>query len=190
MMAIRGLLLLFMITVIGGVAYPLAVTGLTHVLFPKQANGSLVYERGRPIGSTLIGQEFKEPGYFHGRPSAAEYDAANSTGSNLGPTNKVLLDQIAKAAVAVRKENGLPANTPVPSDLVTASASGLDPDISPAAALLQVGRVARARHVSKSIVHGLVLNHIERRQFGVLGEPLVNVLELNLALDRLGSSGR
>lgn len=189
MMFIRALILLLALTVIGGFAYPLAVTGLTQAFFPHQANGSLVYEKGKAVGSTLIEQDFKGPGYFYGRPSAAHYDAANSGGSNLGPTNKVLLDRIAQKAAAVRKENGLAANAPVPADLVTASASGLDPDITPAAALLQVPRVARDRKLSTAAVKHLVLSQVQPREFGVLGEPTVNVLELNLALDRMGNRG-
>jgi len=151
------LLLLFM-TLLTGVAYPLAVTGLARVLFPRQAGGSVLYRDGQPVGSALIGQHFSGSGYFHGRPSAAGqgYDAADSGASNLGPTNRVLLNQIAQRAAQVRRENGLPPGARVPDDLVTASGSGLDPDISPAAAYLQVPRVAAARHLPVAAVRSLV----------------------------------
>ncbi len=180
------LLLLFM-TILTGVAYPLAVTGLAQGLFPRQADGSIIYRDGRPVGSSLIGQKFSGPGYFHGRPSAAGhgYDATASGGSNLGPTSKTLINHVARRAALVRKENGLPPGAPVPSDLVTSSASGLDPDISPAAAFLQVPRVAKARHLSEDQVRTLVQNHIKGPELGFMGNPRVNVLRLNLALDKL-----
>ncbi|MDA8333894.1 MAG: potassium-transporting ATPase subunit KdpC [Peptococcaceae bacterium] len=180
------LLLLFM-TILTGVAYPLAVTGLAQGLFPRQADGSIIYRDGRPVGSSLIGQKFSGPGYFHGRPSAAGhgYDATASGGSNLGPTSKTLIKHVARRAALVRKENGLPPGAPVPSDLVTSSASGLDPDISPAAAFLQVPRVAKARHLSEDQVRTLVQNHIKGPELGFMGNPRVNVLRLNLALDKL-----
>lgn len=181
-------MLLLVITILTGVAYPLVVTGLAQVIFPHQANGSLIYKNGKPVGSVLIGQNFNNPRYFHSRPSAAGqngYDASNSSGSNSGPTNKAFLDTLAKRAAQVRQENGLPANAPVPSDLITASASGLDPDISPAAAQIQVARVAKARNLSVQTVQNLVNKYTEGRTFGLLGEPRVNVLKLNLALDSL-----
>jgi len=180
------LLLLFMI-LLTGVAYPLAVTGLARVFFPRQAAGSILYKDGQPVGSALIGQNFSGPGYFHGRPSAAGqgYDAASSGASNLGPTDKALLNQIARRAAEVRQENGLSPKAPVPADLVTASGSGLDPDISPASAFLQVPRVAAARHLPVEAVQKLVQSHIQGPELGFLGEPRVNVLQLNLDLDKM-----
>ncbi|BCV21983.1 potassium-transporting ATPase subunit KdpC [Moorella sp. Hama-1] len=186
---LTAVLMLVVMTVLTGIIYPLATTGLARVLFPYQAGGSLAYRDGRPVGSSLIGQNFTGPGYFHGRPSAAGpdgYDAAASSGSNLGPTNAKLVAAIARRLETVRAENGLPAGTPVPADLVTASASGLDPDISPAAAYLQVPRVARARNLPEEQVRALVTKNITGRQFGLLGEPRVNVLQLNLELDKMG----
>jgi K+-transporting ATPase ATPase C chain len=166
-----------------GIVYPLVVTGFARVLFPKQADGQLIERNGVVVGSHLIGQTFSGPGYFWSRPSAAGtgYDAANSSGSNLGPTNKDLGTRV-KASVATLDPKG---TAPVPIDLVTASASGLDPDISPAAAFYQVGRVAAERHVSEDVVRNLVSAHVTQRQFGLLGEPRVNVLELNLDLDKM-----
>nr|MBP8275025.1 potassium-transporting ATPase subunit KdpC [Acidobacteriota bacterium] len=151
--------------------------------FPAKANGSLIMKDGQVIGSALIGQTFVSPMYFHGRPSAAGagYDAASSGGTNLGPTNKKLIDDVSARVAAAQAEN---PGVPVPVDLVTSSASGLDPHISPAAALFQAPRVARERHVSEDAVRALVISHVEGRQLGVLGEPRVNVLLLNLALDR------
>jgi len=184
----RALLLLLVMTVLTGIAYPLAVTGLANVIFPKQAAGSLAYKGDQPIGSVLIGQNFSDARYFSGRPSAAGkdgYDAANSSGSNLGPTNKAFLDSAAMQAEKVRTDNGLAATSSVPGDLITASASGLDPHISPEAAVIQVSRVAKARKLSEQKVQALADQYTENRQFGLLGEPRVNVLKLNIALDAL-----
>ncbi len=170
-----------------GIGYPLAVTGLAHVLFPKQADGSLIERNGVLVGSRLIGQAFSGLGYFWPRPSAAGngYDASNSGGSNYAPTNAALAMRVA-AAVATLNPKG--TNGSVPIDLVTASASGLDPDISPAAAFYQVARVAAARHVGEDAVRNMVAAHIAQRQFGLLGEPRVNVLELNLDLDKMAAA--
>ncbi len=184
----KAFTLLLALTLLTGVVYPLAVTGLAKFIFPQQANGSLIYKDGQAVGSTLIGQNFDDPRYFSNRPSAAGkdgYDAANSSGSNLGPTNKALLDQVAKQAEKVRSDNGLAASSPVPGDLITSSASGLDPDISPQAAAIQVARVAKARNLSAQNVQDLVNKFTEDRQLGFLGEPRVNVLKLNMALDSL-----
>jgi K+-transporting ATPase ATPase C chain len=170
-------------TLLLGVVYPLLVTALAQALFPDQANGQLVNRDGRAIGSQIIGQPFSSADYFHGRPSAAGggYDAANSGGTNLGPTNKKLIEAVASRVTAARLDN---PTDPVPIDFVTASASGLDPHISPSAAFFQVPRVARARHQNQAAVRTLVESAVEPRQFGFLGEPRVNVLLLNLALDQ------
>ncbi len=169
-------------TVLLGVIYPLVITGLAQAIFHDKANGQLIRRNGQLIGSRIIGQTFTGPGYFHSRPSAAGngYDAGNSGGSNLGPTNKKLLDRVATEAATLKSEN---PNAAVPIDLVTTSASGLDPDITPAAADFQVPRVARERGMSQNDVSRLVSAHTQGRQFGFLGEPRVNVLELNLELD-------
>ncbi len=175
------------LTVVTGLCYPLAVTGLAQVLFPRQANGSLIVDHGAVVGSELIGQPFSDPKHFWSRPSATSphaYNAASSGGSNLGPTNQALIDQVRQNVAALRRAD--PGNTaPVPVDLVTSSASGLDPDISVAAALYQVSRVARGRGLPVETVRRLVARHTAGRQFGILGEPRVNVLELNRALDSL-----
>lgn len=163
-----------------GIGYPLLVTGIARLAFHDKADGQLIVQNGQIAGSHLIGQPFTGPGYFHSRPSAAGtgYDAANSSGSNLGPTSKALSDRVAGSITS--EGNG----SAVPVDLVTASGSGLDPDISPAAALYQVARIARDRKLSEDAVRALVQQHITQRQFGLLGEPRVNVLELNMALDQ------
>jgi len=169
-------------TLLLGVIYPLVVTALAQVLFPQQANGSLISVNGTIVGSHLIGQPFSSPGYFRSRPSAAGtgYDAGNSSGSNLGPTNKMLIDRMTGDVQKAQTEN---PGAPVPIDLVTTSGSGLDPDISPDAAAFQVPRVARERGLSEADVSALVANHTRGRQLGFLGEPRVNVLELNMDLD-------
>lgn len=179
-----AILLTIVMTVLLGLAYPLGMTGLAQALFPHQAGGSLIVKDGKVIGSELIGQQFTSPKYFHGRLSAAGngYDAANSSGSNLGPTAKKLIDRVKGDAATLAKEN---PGTPIPVDLVTSSASGLDPDITPAAALFQVPRVAAARKLPQDAVRKLVEDHIDGRLLGLIGEPHVNVLKLNMALDTL-----
>jgi len=182
---LQSVLCLAVLTILTGLVYPLAVTGVAEVVFPHQAHGSLITHDGRAAGSELIGQAFSGPRYFWSRPSATAsvpYNAGSSGGSNLGPTNPDLAKQVKERVAALRAAD--PGNTrPVPVDLVTASASGLDPDISPAAAEFQVPRVARARGLAESVVRDLVRQHTHERFLGVLGEPRVNVLELNLALD-------
>jgi K+-transporting ATPase ATPase C chain len=190
-----AIVLLLVLTAITGVAYPLAMTGIAGAIFPAQAQGSLIERDGKVIGSALIGQEFKDDKYFHGRPSAtlapdpndstktvsAPYNAANSGGSNLGPTSKALADRLKEDVDKLKAEN---PNASVPVDLVTTSASGLDPDISPEAAQFQVPRVAKARKLSEDSLKALVASNTQGRLLGLLGEPRVNVLALNLALDR------
>ena len=179
---VTAVLMTIVTTLLLGIVYPLVVTGLAQALFPHKANGQLIERGAKIIGSRIIGQAFSSPGYFRSRPSAAGtcYDAANSAGTNLGPTNKKLIDAVRAAVEAAKQEN---PSAPVPIDLVTSSASGLDPHISPAAALFQVPRVARERGVPEEGIGELVQAHIQGRQMGFLGEPVVNVLELNLALD-------
>ena len=183
----NALTMLLVMTVITGLVYPLIATGVAQVLFPHQANGSLIERDGKPIGSELIGQYFDDPRYFWGRPSATTPQPDNGTasnGSNLGPSNTALRDAVQQRIDALRKAD--PASTaPVPADLVTASASGLDPEVSPAAAQYQVARVARVRHLDVGQVQALVAKFTQGRQLGLLGEPRVNVLRLNLALDGL-----
>src|ERR1700710_2048014 len=190
-----AILILVLLTLITGLAYPLAMTAIDGVIFPKQAQGSLIEKDGKVVGSALIGQEFKDDKYFHGRPSAtsapdpadstktvpAPYNAANSGGSNLGPTSKALNDRIKEDTDKLRAENSSAA---VPIDLVTTTASGLDPDISPEGALFQVPRVAKARNLPEDAVRKLVEQQTQGRLAGLLGEPRVNVVDLNLALDR------
>jgi potassium-transporting ATPase KdpC subunit len=169
-------------TILFGVLYPLAVTGLAQLLFPEKANGQLIQQNGRVIGSRIIGQNFTGPGYFHSRPSNAGsgYDPLASGGSNLAPTNKSLIDRVNSSVSDAKAEH---PGAPIPIDLVTSSASGLDPDISPAAAQFQISRVAKERHISEANLTALVSAQTHRRQFGFLGEPRLNVLELNLKLD-------
>ena len=195
-----AIMMIVLFTVLTGVAYPLAMTGLAGVLFPRQAAGSLVERDGKVVGSSLIGQNFADAKYFHGRPSAttdtdpndatktvpAPYNAASSGGSNLGPTSKALADRVKDDVAKLKAEN---PGVPVPGDLVTTSASGLDPDISPEAALFQVPRVAKTRNLPVERVRGLVDAGTEGRLLGLIGEPRVNVLALNLALDRLAPGG-
>jgi len=181
---ITAVLMTIATTVLLGIIYPLVVTGLAKLLFPNQASGQLIQKDGKIVGSRIIGQTFAGPGYFHTRPSAAGngYDAGNSGGSNLGPTNQKLIDRVKADVAMLQKEN---PGQPVPIDLVTTSGSGLDPDISPAAAEFQVPRVARERALSEDQVRQLVRKHTAGRQLGFLGEARVNVLELNLDLDSL-----
>ena len=194
-----AIVMIIAMTVITGLIYPLLMTGVAQAVFPYQANGSLIQKNGKVIGSALIGQNFTSDKYFHGRPSAttdtdpndatktvpAPYNAANSGGSNLGPTSKALVDRVKDDAAKLAAEN---PNTPIPVDLVTTSASGLDPDITPAAALFQVPRVVKARGLPDDKVRQLVEDHITGRLIGIIGEPHVNVLQLNLALDATESS--
>jgi potassium-transporting ATPase KdpC subunit len=169
-------------TILLGIVYPFVVTGISQLLFPRQANGNLIMANGKIVGSSLIGQPFSSPGYFRSRPSAAGngYDAGNSGGSNLGPTNKMLVDRVTGDVQKAQAEN---TNMPVPMDMVTTSASGLDPHISPEAAEFQIPRIAKERKITEDEVRTLINKHTEGRQLGFLGEPRVNVLELNLDLD-------
>jgi K+-transporting ATPase ATPase C chain len=186
-----ALVLLLVFTLLTGLVYPLALTGLAKLLFPRQAEGSLIVRDGRAVGSRLVGQPFSDPRYFWGRLSATTLvpcDAAASTGSNLGPLNPALLDA-ARARIAALRAADPGAAVPVPVDLVTASGSGLDPHVSPAAAEYQVARVARARGLTPEVVRAVVRHHTEGRTFGLLGEPRVNVLGTNLALDDLARPG-
>jgi potassium-transporting ATPase KdpC subunit len=193
-----AIIILVLLTLLTGLAYPLAMTGIAGAIFPKQAQGSLIERDGKVVGSALIGQEFKDDKYFHGRPSAttapdpadssktvpAPYNAANSGGSNLGPTSKALNDRVKEDVDKLKAEN---PSAEAPLDLVTTSASGLDPDISPEGALFQVPRVAKARHMPEDDVRQLVIGNTQGRLIGLLGEPRVNVLALNLALDNAAS---
>lgn len=184
----RALMMFAAFALLTGIVYPLAVTGLSRLIFPDKSGGSLVMAQDRVVGSELIGQGFTGEGYFHGRPSAAGpdgYDASASSGSNLGPTNAKLLETVAANAETVRTENGLEAGYIVPADLVTASASGLDPHISPASAYLQVPRIAQARGLSDDQVRAVVDGNVQEKWLGIFGEPRVNVLKLNLELDNL-----
>jgi potassium-transporting ATPase KdpC subunit len=193
-----AIVILIALTLITGLVYPLAMTGIAQVIFPYQANGSMIEHDGKVVGSELIGQVFESDKYFHGRPSAttapdpkdptktvpAPYNAANSGGSNLGPSNKALIDRVQEDLAKLHKEN---PGAPIPADLVTTSASGLDPEISPEAALFQVPRIAKARNLPEDRVRQLVDDATEGRFLGLLGEPRVNVLKLNIALDRLAA---
>jgi potassium-transporting ATPase KdpC subunit len=169
-------------TILFGLLYPLGVTALSQLLFPRQANGSLIHKNKEVVGSELLGQTFSDPKYFHSRPSSAGagYDAGQSSGSNLAPTNRQLVDRITSDAAKLSAEN---PSTPIPIDLLTSSGSGLDPDITPAAAQFQVPRISQTRNIPESTVRALIDQHTRQRQLGILGEPRVNVMELNAALD-------
>jgi K+-transporting ATPase ATPase C chain len=183
---VTAVLMTIVTTILFGLFFPLAITALAQLLFPKQANGELLTRNGKLVGSRLIGQAFSSSGYFYSRPSSAGtgYDAANSSGSNLGPTNQSLIARVQQDADRLQKEN---PSTPIPMDLLTSSASGLDPHISPEAAEFQVPRIARERRLTEDAVREAVRQHTESRQFGFLGEPRVNVLELNLWLDEISA---
>jgi len=195
---LRALRLTLVVAVVTGLIYPLVITGLSQVVFHDQANGSLIVKNGQVVGSKLIGQNFTDPRYFFGRPSATvnqndatksdPYNAQNSAGSNLAPSNKVLIDRVARAVAQIRKENNLPADSTVPVDLVTTDFSGFDPDITEAGALIQVNHVATARNLDPAKVRALVEKDVQGRSLGVFGEPRVNVLALNMALDN-GEAG-
>jgi K+-transporting ATPase ATPase C chain len=184
----RALIVFGILVVITGIIYPLTVTGIAQLTMPHRANGSLVTVNGHVVGSELIGQQWTSPKYFHGRPSAVAYDASNSGGSNLGPSSADLEKSVAERIAKVRSENSLAADATVPADLVTASASGLDPDISPESALLQVQRVAAARGLIPSGVENLVTVNTRKPFLGIWGQSRVNVLELNIALDKLSET--
>jgi potassium-transporting ATPase KdpC subunit len=195
---LRAVRLTLVVAVVTGLIYPLVITGISQVVFHDQANGSLIVKNGQVVGSKLIGQNFTDPRYFFGRPSATvnqndatksnPYNAQNSAGSNLAPSNKVLIDRVAKAVAQIRKENNLPADSMVPVDLVTTDFSGFDPDITEAGALIQVNHVATARNLDPAKVRALVEKYVQGRSLGVFGEPRVNVLALNMALDN-GEAG-
>jgi K+-transporting ATPase ATPase C chain len=195
---LRALRLTLVVAVVTGLIYPFVITGISQVVFHDQANGSLIVKHGQIVGSKLIGQNFSDPMYFFGRPSATvnqndatksdPYNAANSAGSNLAPSNKVLIDRVAKAVAQIRKENNLPADSMVPVDLVTTDFSGFDPDITEAGALTQVNHVATARNLDPVKVRALVEKYVQGRSLGIFGEPHVNVLALNMALDN-GEAG-
>jgi K+-transporting ATPase ATPase C chain len=189
----RSLRLTLVVAVVTGLIYPLVVTGISQVVFHEQANGSLIVKDGQVVGSKLIGQNFTDPKYFFGRPSATAnvsdatksdpYNAQNSAGSNLAPSNKALIDRVSKAVAQIRKENNLPADSMVPVDLVTTDFSGFDPDITEAGALIQVNHVATARNLDAAKIRALVEKYVQGRSLGIFGEPHVNVLALNIALD-------
>ncbi len=182
-----AILSLIVLTIITGIIYPLLVTGMAQIFFPKQANGSLIYREGKPVGSVLVGQQFDDPKYFWGRLSAtspSSFNAASSSGSNLGPSNPALLDEI-KGRIKALKEYDRDNVMPIPVDLVTSSASGLDPHISLAAARYQIPRIARLRGLSSDTIKTIVKQHTHGRLLGLIGEPVVNVLEINLALDSI-----
>ncbi len=189
---VRALLLFILFSVVTGLAYPLLITGLCQLIFPHKANGSLIVASGKIVGSNLIGQSFTSPKYFNGRPSAIEkpYDASNSGGSNFGPSNAKFLEEVGKRIGKVRQENGLNPGAPVPADLVLASASGLDPDISLDAAMIQVPRVAKARNLPEAQVRETVEKLAETSFLGLAGQKRVNVVQLNLALDALVAVNR
>lgn len=184
-----AILMTVVTTILLGIIYPMVVTGLAQVIFPSKANGQLIYQNGQLVGSKIIGQAFTGPGYLDSRPSAAGngYDAANSGGTNLGPTNQKLIDRVNADAARLHAEN---PSQPVPVDLLTTSASGLDPDITPAAAEFQVARVAKARGISEQQVREIIQKHTAGRQLGFLGEPRVNVLEVNLELDGISRTAK
>ena len=183
-------LIFFAVICVLSLGYELVVTLVAQVAAPDKANGSLLYVDGKVVGSELIGQSFTSPGYFHGRPSAVDYDGTNSGGSNYGPTSEKLMEIVKERIDIVRKENNLPPDQPVPADLVLASGSGLDPHISVDAAVLQVARVAEARSLAQADVRTLVEQHIEEPEFGFIGQERVNVLKLNIALDELAKGKR
>jgi len=186
----RALILFVSLSFLCGLVYPLMITIVAQVLFPHRANGSLVVVGSRAVGSELIGQMFSGPEYFHGRPSATEppYNASGSAGSNLGPSSALLMEQVKARVEKIRRENGMPSDAPVPADLVLASASGLDPHISPESALLQVPRIARERRLAESDVASLLSRHVEKPFLGIWGRERINVLRLNMDLDNLKES--